>query len=123
MQEYPPVVSLDLFAADHQLTIFYRDGQVGFCKTGDGQRNAKSMVAGLLDVEGGIAAHVGFCGAFNQPFKLFKSQKEGMGAECQFCHLRALELSDNRKRPETRQRSFFQYGQQFRRLQVCRGNE
>lgn len=75
MQKHAPVQVFFLAATDHQLPIFQRDRQILFGETGHGQGNFVRVFRGLLDIERRIPLIAGFRVAFQQAFKLVKSQQ------------------------------------------------
>ena len=77
MQINAGVVRFGLPAADHQLAVLGRDGQVVLGKAGDGQGDAEGIGRQVFDVIGRIALGP-LGGPFHQAFKLVEPQQIGM---------------------------------------------
>lgn len=81
---------LGLTSPDHQLAILDGYRQIIVTKPGHGQSDPVRIFRRRLDVERRIAFGCGFRRPLYQPFQLFKSQQEGMGAKAQLGHFDVL---------------------------------
>ena len=80
-----------LFAADHQLIVFDRDGQIGHRKAGHRQGDAQLVFAELLDVVGRIAVAGDLVDPVEGPLEMFEAQEQ-----------RRVEQRQSRHRPSPR---------------------